>query len=163
MPYTSLSLQYFVTAVKMVQADQSEDLAANIYCDYGTLLTRESNLGNTTALLYALRLWETAHRLQPDNVKHMNNKGYALLKLGRYSEAQQVFEDLLSKDPNHYGANYKLGEVFLEMGMLTEAEERFRRVLAFKETDILTKFQLAGVIMKVMPVSPERLIEAEQL
>ena len=158
-----LHLQHFATAVEMVKMDQSAELAANIYCDYGNMLTRESNLGNTTALRYALRLWETAHRLQPDDVKHMNNKGYALLKLGRYSEAQQAFGDVLRKDPNHFGASYKLGEVFLETGMLAEAEERFRRVLALKETDILTKFQLAGIIMKLMPVTPERLAEAEQL
>ncbi len=76
-------MQYFDSAVRMAAEEQSAELAVNIYCEYGTMLTRESNLHNTTALMYALRLWETAHRLQPTNVKHLHNKGYALLKLGK--------------------------------------------------------------------------------
>lgn len=154
-------MQHFVQAVELVNQDQSAELASKIYCDYGTMLTRESNLGNETALKYAVRLWETAHRLEPDNVKHLNNKGYGLLKLGRYREARQALEEILKREPDHHGANYKLGEVFLETGMLRDAEDRFRRVLEINDRDILTKFQLAGIIMKAQSMG--QMAEAEQL
>ena len=155
-------MQRFKQAVELVQDEQSADLAAKIYCDYGNLLTRDSNLHNQSALVYALRLWESAARLQPEDIKHQHNKGYALLKLGRYVEAREALERVLARSPDHYGANYKLGEVLLGMGRLTEAEEKFRTVLRINESDVLTKFQLAGILMKER-VTMERLLEAEQL
>ena len=52
----------------------------------------------------ALRCYEQAIELEPDEPSHLNNKGGALARLQRYDVALEVYEECLELDPEHLTA-----------------------------------------------------------
>ena len=78
-----------------------------------------------------------------------------------FNEAMHAFEAALKDNPDHIGANYKLGKILVDLGDLGRAERYFRRVLLINESELTTKFQLGALLVK--STEPERLREAEQL
>lgn len=55
-------------------------------------------------------------------------RGFASRKLGRYDAALEYYAEALALDPNHIGANEYLGELYLEMGRLEDAERQLARL-----------------------------------
>jgi tetratricopeptide (TPR) repeat protein len=62
--------------------------------------------------------------MEPSNADAYNYLGYANRKLGKHSEALMYYQKALSLEPEHLGANEYLGELYLEMKQLPQAEER---------------------------------------
>jgi Flp pilus assembly protein TadD len=54
----------------------------------------------------------------------LNYLGYASRRLGRFERAQAYYEQALTLDPMHRGANEYLGEMWVELGRLDNARER---------------------------------------
>ncbi|MDX1431844.1 MAG: tetratricopeptide repeat protein [Gammaproteobacteria bacterium] len=63
-------------------------------------------------------------REEPDNPDVHNLLGYSYRKLGRLDEAREHYLRALAIMPNHRGANEYLGELYLEIGDLANAEKR---------------------------------------
>ena len=63
-------------------------------------------------------------REEPDNPDVHNLLGYSYRKLGRLDEAREHYLRALAIMPNHRGANEYLGELYLEVGDLANAEKR---------------------------------------
>lgn len=59
---------------------------------------------------------------EPDNVESQLALGYAYQQEGRYAEALERYEAVLSEDADNTGALYNKGIVLLETGKNTEAE-----------------------------------------
>ena len=54
----------------------------------------------------------------------LNYLGYAYRRLERYEQAETYYEQALTIDPLHRGANEYLGEMYVELGRLDEARAR---------------------------------------
>lgn len=72
----------------------------------------------------AIPLLEKVVAMEPTNADAFNYLGYANRKLGKHTEALGYYQKALALKPNHLGANEYLGELYLEMKLLPEAEQR---------------------------------------
>jgi len=72
----------------------------------------------------AIPLLEQVVASDPKNADAFNYLGYSLRKSGDKDGALANYQKALAIDPEHLGANEYLGELFLEMGKLAEAEQR---------------------------------------
>ena len=61
----------------------------------------------------ALKAINQALALKPESAAALDSKGYVLLKMGKYSEALQVFLEAADKDPT-------IGEIYLHLGQVHE-------------------------------------------
>ena len=64
------------------------------------------------------------HEEEPDDADVLNLLGYGYRKVGNYNQARGYYLQALAVDPEHRGANAYIGELYLETGQLTKAEER---------------------------------------
>ena len=77
--------------------------------------------GDFNAALEALNV---LHQEDPDDPDVLNLLGYSYRKLGDVDSALRNYQAALNLDPKHKGANEYLGELYLETGQLSKAEER---------------------------------------
>ena len=129
---------------------------ADVYYELSRLVTR-----NNTRLEKGLELINAAVMLRSGFAPYLHNKGFLLLKLQRYEEAKLALEEVLVSDPDHIGANYKLGDALVSLGYREPAEKYFRKVMSLDNEEILAKFQLAAILKDTSDV--DRLKEAELL
>lgn len=61
---------------------------------------------------------------QPNNADVLNLMGFSKRKMGDLTGAMEYYDQALSLQPNHVGANEYLGELYLEMKLPAKAEER---------------------------------------
>lgn len=61
---------------------------------------------------------------QPNNADVLNLIGFSKRKMGDMTGAMEYYDQALSLQPNHIGANEYLGELYLEMKLPAKAEER---------------------------------------
>lgn len=70
----------------------------------------------------AIKKLKKVERDAPDDPDVLNYLGYAHRKLGKNEEALAYYGRALDADPNHKGAHEYLGELYLQMGDLPNAE-----------------------------------------
>ena len=74
----------------------------------------------------AIPLLKMAAANEPRNADFQNSLGYAHRKLQHYDAAMTYYMAAIEIKPSHRGANEYLGELYLELGRLAEAEERLK-------------------------------------
>ncbi len=62
----------------------------------------------------------------PDNPDLLNYIAYSHRNLGQFADAFVYYFKALDIDPGHRGANEYLGELYLQTGQLTKAQERLQ-------------------------------------
>lgn len=102
-------------------------------------------------------LFEHAHRLTPNNVVVRVNYAIELARHSDYVGAMQLLDGVLYEEPNNWLANYNLGRVFYDMGLLRAAEGRFNEVVRVYPTMPDVYLQLGLVQMRL-----SRLDDAER-
>jgi tetratricopeptide (TPR) repeat protein len=86
------------------------------------------------ALVEAKRFQEAMPYLQqavakdPRNADAYNLMGYATRKSGDPNASLQYYNQALTIDPKHLGANEYVGEAYLQLGRLPEAEQHLARL-----------------------------------
>jgi len=65
-------------------------------------------------------------REDPDNADMLNLMAYSQRKLKHFDIAMDYYQQALSIDPQHRGANEYLGELYLQLGQPEKAEERLQ-------------------------------------
>ncbi len=88
----------------------------------------------------AVEHFETALRLQPDNVANLTNEAVALVMLGRLDEAAARLERSLQLRPDHAPTHFNLAAVRERQGRLREALEGYATAL-----DLDPRMTQAGV------------------
>jgi tetratricopeptide (TPR) repeat protein len=83
----------------------------------------------------AERLLAKAVRLDPAFVPAQLNLGNAMVAGGRHDQAVGCFERVLMLDPGNGLASYNLANSLQALGCLTEAADRFRTALAWKQAN----------------------------
>jgi tetratricopeptide (TPR) repeat protein len=76
----------------------------------------------------ALVALDRAHAAIGPNPDILNYRGFASRKLGRYDAALAYYQEALTLDPNHLGANEYLGELYLEMRRHEDARRQLARL-----------------------------------
>ena len=72
----------------------------------------------------AIPLLEKVVVAQPKSADAFNHLGYSHRKIGQIDAAIKNYQRALELQPKHLGANEYLGELYLELGELSKAEER---------------------------------------
>lgn len=103
--------------------DNAPDLADAVY-NLATLLAARLD---TEA---AFPLFERAARLSPGDPRPDNNRGHALMRLGRLAEAETALRRSLDRVPGFADALINLGQVLHKLGRPGEAAETLRRAPA---------------------------------
>jgi len=80
-----------------------------------------NTLNESEASEQAIKVYDSAINKYPAYSILYLNKGSALIKLGRYPEAEAVFKQALLKDPYSYSSHYKLGYCAINQGKLVPA------------------------------------------
>lgn len=122
-------------------------------------MLREHTQSFTEAYQYSQR----AIQWEPEWGAAHNSKGLTLLKMGRPIEAKAAFEEALRLNPELAVANSNLGEAYKDLQDFTLAEKFYRKALSMDSNHTLTKFRLAGLVIKSKTVTVQRLLEAEKL
>lgn len=80
---------------------------------------------------------EQAVRQRPEDLEAMLSLGYAYQQAGRYADALEEYDRVLSRDPGALAARYNRGVVLLELGRDDDAEAALAALLADEPTHVL--------------------------
>jgi Flp pilus assembly protein TadD len=83
----------------------------------------------------ALREFQAALRLKPDDALAHNNLGLALLNQGQTDEAIRQFQEAIRLKPDYAPAHYNLGLAFLHQGRTDDAISQCREALRLNPDD----------------------------
>tara|TARA_Y100000741_G_scaffold354617_1_gene329102 strand:- start:601 stop:1104 length:504 start_codon:yes stop_codon:yes gene_type:complete len=74
----------------------------------------------------ALKYLILSNKEKPNQPDTLNYLGFASRKIGNFENAEKYYLEGLSIDPNHYGINEYLGELYVNTGRLDKAKERLK-------------------------------------
>ncbi|MGB9720371.1 MAG: tetratricopeptide repeat protein [bacterium] len=115
-----------------------------LYADVGSLMRKGNGLMRKGNYEDALKTYEQAQVLEPDNIKIHYNIARALYKMGKYPEAISEFElGLLTRDKK-FQANtfYNIGNCKFKQGDLNGAINAFKTSLLLNNKDMKAKQNL---------------------
>ncbi|MCX7994847.1 MAG: tetratricopeptide repeat protein [candidate division WOR-3 bacterium] len=115
-----------------------------LYADAGAFMRKGNNLMRKGKYEDALKSYEQAQVLEPDNIKIHYNMGRALYKMERYPEATREFElGLLTKDKK-FQANsfYNIGNCKFKQGDIDGAINAYKTALLLNGKDRQAKENL---------------------
>jgi tetratricopeptide (TPR) repeat protein len=84
----------------------------------------------------AIKQYEKALRVDPNNERALKNLANDLLNLNMTEAAIEVFEEIRDVNLNNVGALKKLGDLYLKKENYTQAQDCFERVLKLKPHDL---------------------------
>jgi tetratricopeptide (TPR) repeat protein len=76
----------------------------------------------------AIKMLEQVVAKEPRNVDAINYLAYSHRELGRYDRSLGYYQQALSMNPNHRGANEYLGQLYLRMGKMKEAQAQLAKL-----------------------------------
>ena len=74
----------------------------------------------------ALKYLLISNKEKPNQPNTLNYLGFASRKIGNFEIAEKYYLEGLSIDPNHFGINEYLGELYVNTGRLDKAKERLK-------------------------------------
>jgi tetratricopeptide (TPR) repeat protein len=74
----------------------------------------------------ALKYLLISNKKKPNQPNTLNYLGYASRKIGNFEIAEKYYLEGLSIDPNHFGINEYLGELYVNTGRIDKAKERLK-------------------------------------
>ena len=102
--------------------------------------------------------------LDPNDIKGLQLLGESYLKMHKHHQAEEAFKAVLDHTPtvpSFAEVSSNLGEVYSEMGDMTNAEWYYRDALSVDTDHTLTKFRLAYLIVRTGNLDKYK--EAEKL
>ena len=94
----------------------------------------------------AIRHYERAHELRPDNAIASNSLGTAYVAAGNADGAIQCFKDALRIHPDYFDAHYNLGTVLASKERFEEAVEHFRAAAGLHPDDADAEANLGSAL-----------------
>jgi tetratricopeptide (TPR) repeat protein len=82
----------------------------------------------------ALRRFESLRRRQPD-VQVQFGAGLCLIQLQRWAEAEQIFQEVLSRQPDYWQAWGNLAGLYEQTGRLAKARQAYEQLLRLRPQD----------------------------
>ncbi len=100
--------------------------------------------------LIANYFYENAIELAKYNLEFQNKYGSLLVKTGKFNEAKQTFEFIISEDPDYTSAYVNLGFVWMNLKDIDGAKECFETAINLDPDHIQGLVNLAGLYMLEM-------------
>ena len=94
------------------------------------LMTRAKAAVDAKQLDVALKLLDAVVKLRPDYIEAWNRRATIYYLQDDYTRAMQDIEQVLSREPRHFGALAGLGMIMRDLGDDKRALEAFRKALA---------------------------------
>ena len=91
---------------------------------------KNARRGTSTAHGPAIKLLDAVIRLRPDYIEGWNRRATLYYLKGDYARSLQDIQQVLAREPRHFGALAGLGTILQEIGEDKAALEAFRRALA---------------------------------
>lgn len=76
----------------------------------------------------AIQILEKVVAKEPRNVDALNYLAYSHRELGRYDRSLGYYQQAMAINPNHRGANEYLGQLYLRMGKMKEAQAQLAKL-----------------------------------
>ncbi|CAM9108296.1 unnamed protein product, partial [Scytosiphon promiscuus] len=108
--------------------------AAGAYCNHGQLIQMRAGV-DSVLIEEGISLFHRGLESLPDHAGCMYNMGLAIGKLGRYSEARNLFLQALAVNPSLGEAHLDLGNIAFRWDNLTEAISRYERAFESPDAD----------------------------
>jgi tetratricopeptide (TPR) repeat protein len=93
-----------------------------------------------------LDIWTDTAAKRPENARALNNLGSALVRLGRYEEAEASLRTALELRPHYADAHGNLGVVLANLGRRDEAIRHCRRATAYQPNSSDAHLNLANAL-----------------
>ena len=74
----------------------------------------------------AFKLLIKSNKKKPSHPDTLNYLGFTSRKIGNYEVAEKYYLEGLALDPNHFGINEYLGELYVNTNRITKAKERLK-------------------------------------
>ncbi|MCK4427847.1 MAG: tetratricopeptide repeat protein [candidate division Zixibacteria bacterium] len=78
----------------------------------------------------ALRYYEKAYQLKPDDSGVMTGYATCLLSAKKYDQALGIYEKIIQKDPQNVNALFNLSTIFVQKGDLDKVEETYAKIIS---------------------------------
>jgi len=96
-------------AIRLYQQLANDEFTAVDYNRFGNAYLINNDFDQ------ALRCYDQAIELEPEEPSHLNNKGGALARLQRFDIALEVYEECLQLDPNHFTAKQAKQKLLIKL------------------------------------------------
>ena len=123
--------------------------------DYGTAVRLIHHEKYADAISYLNR----ALQARPNSADVLNYLGYTHRMLGDYPASLDFYTRALARDPDHKGAHEYLGELYLKMNRVADAQAQLAELTRLcsdgcEEKDVLTKAIADYQLAAAAPVTP---------
>jgi tetratricopeptide (TPR) repeat protein len=119
------------SAIDRVHKMQKGNAAAVPEESFGALFELAERLAGRYLFAEAQINYERALRLRPNDIRTLNNLGYAYQAQEKYSQAAQCFSDVLKQSPNNAIAYNNLAGTVYQIGMADSAKTLWQKALKF--------------------------------
>jgi len=118
-------------------APEDSEVLRELAFVYRKIGSRELNDSERDALFEAASTYfNRALDINPRDVEGLGMHGGLLRRLGKLSEARQRYEEAYSIDPNFLYAAIAVANIVIELGLTTDAEEKFRTVIKLAQAQV---------------------------
>ncbi len=109
----------------------------------------------------AKQRYDSAERLDPNNLKAPIGRAKAALSENRYGAARQILEEIIKKRPNHLGSHLVLANVAIAETKLSEAQEHLETVKKHPQIqNPANKLRMALIQGQIYEANPNTLNKA---
>jgi protein O-GlcNAc transferase len=88
---------------------------------------------------------EKASKMNPANLKNMDNLATAYLQLGRQEDTERVLRATLAQNPSHATAHNVFGNLEIQRGRVLEARKHFEQAIEY-DRDLAEPYVNLGLI-----------------
>ncbi|MFQ6002536.1 MAG: tetratricopeptide repeat protein [Candidatus Zixiibacteriota bacterium] len=78
----------------------------------------------------ALKYYDKAYQLKPDDSRVMNNYADGLLSAKKFDQALGIYEKIIQKDPQNVNALFNISTIYMKKGDLQKVEETYSKIIA---------------------------------
>jgi choline-sulfatase len=109
------------------------------FAKWGEIFIRRGDLAR------AVDLMEKASKMNPANLKNMDNLATAYLQLGRQEDTERVLRATLAQNPSHATAHNVFGNLEIQRGRVLEARKHFEQAIEY-DRDLAEPYVNLGLI-----------------
>jgi len=97
---------------------------------YETYLNLGAEFGRKEDLETALKYYEKAYQLKPDDSGVMTDYAICLLSAKKFDQALGIYEKIIQKDPQNVNALFNLSTIYMQMGDSQKVVETYSKVIS---------------------------------
>ena len=156
-------MQAYRSAIKLINNGLNGDSFVGIMAKDMNAYTRLAVLlkTNSSHLLEAYKLCQTAFEKAPTNAKVLRETGDVLRRLRKFTDAREILMRAIQMDPRNAFGHFYMGQTLADAGDITQAEASYRHALSLAKNQPAMTLELASLLQQ--SDDSKKLLESEQL